>query len=207
MPFRIEYFDHCGSKQAKHIPVCLTFDISSFHKQDFAFPDSFIYYITKYPSNSKGYQKLVQTCKYFYNKNPVIILPCLHYTRHLPHEKHKWFTCGYKCDKNYGRFPVNLNGIRRLWITDKCDLMRCFKSIMDPFYSALITDIIPKMYRCNIQECYLYNQFLNFDQFLFIASLVKKCDLCLVTIKKDNGNEVLLEEIVANLIYLEELQL
>uniref|UniRef100_A0A914PET2 Uncharacterized protein n=1 Tax=Panagrolaimus davidi TaxID=227884 RepID=A0A914PET2_9BILA len=43
-------------------------------QQNWSLPNSMIFYIAKNPSSSKVYQKLVQTCKFFFEKNPIIII-------------------------------------------------------------------------------------------------------------------------------------
>uniref|UniRef100_A0A914Q6B4 Uncharacterized protein n=1 Tax=Panagrolaimus davidi TaxID=227884 RepID=A0A914Q6B4_9BILA len=50
-------------------------------RQNWSLPNSIIYYISKNPSTSKSFQKLIQSCKYFFIKNPIIIVPEFHVTQ------------------------------------------------------------------------------------------------------------------------------
>ena len=42
--------------------------------QRFSLPENIVYYIAQNPISSSAYQKLVQACKYFYSKNPIIVV-------------------------------------------------------------------------------------------------------------------------------------
>uniref|UniRef100_A0A914PG81 Uncharacterized protein n=1 Tax=Panagrolaimus davidi TaxID=227884 RepID=A0A914PG81_9BILA len=48
-------------------------------RQTWSLPDSIIYYIAKNPSNAKAWQKLIQCCKYFFAKNPILVIDELIY--------------------------------------------------------------------------------------------------------------------------------
>ena len=49
-------------------------DFKTVNSQKFSIPSTIIYYISNNPSSPNGYQKLTQTCKYFYAKNPIIVV-------------------------------------------------------------------------------------------------------------------------------------
>uniref|UniRef100_A0AC34FWQ4 Uncharacterized protein n=1 Tax=Panagrolaimus sp. ES5 TaxID=591445 RepID=A0AC34FWQ4_9BILA len=45
--------------------------------QEWSLPDSFMYYIAMNPKSAEVYQKLVKSCKFFYIKNPILVVPRL----------------------------------------------------------------------------------------------------------------------------------
>uniref|UniRef100_A0A914P6W2 Uncharacterized protein n=1 Tax=Panagrolaimus davidi TaxID=227884 RepID=A0A914P6W2_9BILA len=46
----------------------------SYYRQNWSLRDSLIHYITQNPSSAKVYQKIIQSCKYFFFKNPILIV-------------------------------------------------------------------------------------------------------------------------------------
>ena len=42
--------------------------------QRFSIPQSILYYVTKDPTSPSLYQKFIQSCKYFYAKNPILVV-------------------------------------------------------------------------------------------------------------------------------------
>uniref|UniRef100_A0A914PTV5 Uncharacterized protein n=1 Tax=Panagrolaimus davidi TaxID=227884 RepID=A0A914PTV5_9BILA len=52
-----------------------------FNRQNWPFRDSLINYITKNPSNAKAWKKLIQSCKYFFAKNPIYVIDKLGHGR------------------------------------------------------------------------------------------------------------------------------
>ena len=49
-------------------------DFKKLIPQRFSIPSSFIYYMAKNPTSLPVYQKLIQSCKYFFAKNPIIVV-------------------------------------------------------------------------------------------------------------------------------------
>ena len=49
-------------------------DFEKLLQQRFSLPPSIIYNMAKNPISPSGYQKLTQTCKYFYARNPIIVV-------------------------------------------------------------------------------------------------------------------------------------
>ena len=54
-------------------PTFSTYAFKSVISQRFSLPQSIIFYMAKNPKSGIGLKKLIETCKYFYLKNPVIV--------------------------------------------------------------------------------------------------------------------------------------
>uniref|UniRef100_A0AC34FZ55 Uncharacterized protein n=1 Tax=Panagrolaimus sp. ES5 TaxID=591445 RepID=A0AC34FZ55_9BILA len=146
------------------------------------------------PSTSKLYQKLIQSCKYFFAKNPIIVLSCLHF------KSDGWKTCSKICNlvKEYG-YKFGFEKITtKFWITDT--LIELNETVTLP------CSIISKLYQCNVQKCFLYQRSLTFDQLLFFASSATQCILAECTVTDGKNSNVPLETIVANLPKLKTTQ-
>uniref|UniRef100_A0AC34FXG0 Uncharacterized protein n=1 Tax=Panagrolaimus sp. ES5 TaxID=591445 RepID=A0AC34FXG0_9BILA len=48
--------------------------LSTYRNQTFSIPTSIVHYIAKNPSNQDTYDEMIQCCKYFFIKNPIIPL-------------------------------------------------------------------------------------------------------------------------------------
>uniref|UniRef100_A0AC34GRK8 Uncharacterized protein n=1 Tax=Panagrolaimus sp. ES5 TaxID=591445 RepID=A0AC34GRK8_9BILA len=154
-------------------------------RQNFSLPDSVIYYMAMNPSSAHVYQKLIQTCKYFFAKNPIIVLQCLHFI------DDEWIICVGECKitKSNGRkFDIEKIS-RKFWITH----------VLNTGVDGQIAppSIISKLYRCDIKHCLLHQQSITFDQLLFLASSadVLILEKCVVT--DNSGSHVQIENIVA----------
>uniref|UniRef100_A0A914PBQ5 Uncharacterized protein n=1 Tax=Panagrolaimus davidi TaxID=227884 RepID=A0A914PBQ5_9BILA len=66
-----------NSKRAKFM--------ATYRHQNFSMPDSFVFYIAKNPKTWKLYQKMVKTCKYFFVKNPILVID-----KHLNYYDSQW---------------------------------------------------------------------------------------------------------------------
>ena len=49
-------------------------DFENLHPQRFSIPSTIIYYITKNLVSPSTHQKLIQSCKHFFAKNPIIVI-------------------------------------------------------------------------------------------------------------------------------------
>uniref|UniRef100_A0A914Q5U7 Uncharacterized protein n=1 Tax=Panagrolaimus davidi TaxID=227884 RepID=A0A914Q5U7_9BILA len=163
-----------------------SFNRGSTIKQNWSLPNSIIYYITKYPSNSKGYQKLIQSCKYFFVKNPIIVASFLR-SKHVS----KALICSKKqkdCENNDGRCCIKIDIKKvtsKIWITGKFEIS----------FDAPTSLLCSKLYKC---ETYLGLEYKNifFDDFKFLASSVKRICLSKSLIKYKDGEIVMLEKIL-----------
>lgn len=144
---------------------------SSYCNQNFVLPDSVIFYIAKNPKNAKMYLKMIQTCKYFFVKNPFLVVPNLIYA------DSKW---------NVGSFD---NVACKFWAIYQLQIQ---SSISSDFGSFLI----PKMYQCDVKNFSLFSQIIFYKEFLFLSSSVEFIHCRNVTVKYDDGKMVELEKLV-----------
>uniref|UniRef100_A0A914PZ47 Uncharacterized protein n=1 Tax=Panagrolaimus davidi TaxID=227884 RepID=A0A914PZ47_9BILA len=113
--------------------------LSSRSSQLFSFPDSIMFYILKNPTTSKLYKKMIQTCKYFFIKNPIIVSPNSPYSLYL--DKH----CIGKT-----RFYLS-QLVCKYWITENFNFL---------FY---YTSILTKLYKCDAKKVTLNNEVISFN--------------------------------------------
>uniref|UniRef100_A0A914PKJ8 Uncharacterized protein n=1 Tax=Panagrolaimus davidi TaxID=227884 RepID=A0A914PKJ8_9BILA len=151
-------------------------------QQNWLLPDSMIFYIAKNPSSSKVYQKLVQTCKFFFEKNPIIIIPYL-----------------YRC-KNSTKWCISQNGYNRLI---KIDLYTISTKIwithnlfINKHIENCIATIVQKNFRFEILRLCVYDNDIIFDDLKVLASSAKRVSLRNNSIKYKNGTIVMLDEIL-----------
>uniref|UniRef100_A0A914PEC7 Ribosomal protein S3 n=1 Tax=Panagrolaimus davidi TaxID=227884 RepID=A0A914PEC7_9BILA len=125
-------------------------------RQNWSLPNSIIYYILKNPSTSKVYQKLIQSCKYFFIKNPILII-----NQKL-----------YIAIKTYLPYPKEIdfkNITSKLWIKNEINIS---SRNGDEGYRA--SSIVPKIFKCDAQRLILMKQIISFKELLFLASNVQK---------------------------------
>uniref|UniRef100_A0A914QN90 Uncharacterized protein n=1 Tax=Panagrolaimus davidi TaxID=227884 RepID=A0A914QN90_9BILA len=131
-----------------------------------------------YPSNPNGYQKLIKSCKYFFAKNPVLVIDYVY-----EGENKKW-TATLNETQKYIDFT---NVSNKFWIID----------VFDGYHAkTFVSSIIPKLYKCDVKDLRLMDDIITFEDFLLLSSNVRKIALYRNTIKKENGEIVSLEKIV-----------
>uniref|UniRef100_A0A914PRI7 Uncharacterized protein n=1 Tax=Panagrolaimus davidi TaxID=227884 RepID=A0A914PRI7_9BILA len=166
---------------------------ASCSRQSFSLPESIVFYAAKNPSSMKLYQKLIQTCKYFFIKNPILTYHCLHF------EENEWKTCvGGSCyrrqeqDREYRKINMNLNKLQsKLWI----DYQLHISSSTSPMASSVAST----MYNGCVESLELIRQHISFNDFLFFAPNVRLIFLEESQVVYQNGVEVPYEVIFANL--------
>uniref|UniRef100_A0A914Q368 Uncharacterized protein n=1 Tax=Panagrolaimus davidi TaxID=227884 RepID=A0A914Q368_9BILA len=155
---------------------------SSCQLQNFSTPDTIIFYVSKNPSTSKFYQKMIQSCKYFFIKNPIIIVPELWF-----YQRTGWYTEGSRPSEDFpnGRL-VYLNELTsKIWITDSLDVWG-----NTPIW-PVVTSFMPKIYQCDATSIFINEQMFSFNDLMHIAS---KCEvLCLLSVVIMNNDEIVLE--------------
>uniref|UniRef100_A0A914QYN7 Uncharacterized protein n=1 Tax=Panagrolaimus davidi TaxID=227884 RepID=A0A914QYN7_9BILA len=164
---------------------------SSYQLQNFSMPDSIIFYISKNPSSSKLYQKLIQSCKHFFIKNPIIIVPKLHF-----HRRKGWHTQGNRPSKNRpnGR-TVYFNEITsKIWITDELGCMPACSNW------PVVTSFKPQIYQCDATSIYFDQQMFSFNDLMVIAS---KCEILHLSSVVIMNNDEVIPEIEEDQFYFE----
>uniref|UniRef100_A0A914NZB7 Uncharacterized protein n=1 Tax=Panagrolaimus davidi TaxID=227884 RepID=A0A914NZB7_9BILA len=127
-------------------------------RQCFDFPKFMMDYILKNPKSSKLWKKLIQSCKWFFDKNPIVVIPCLHF------EDNGLSTC-YTQHWNYvhDRLIKLINTPFKLWITELLEIVD---------RGAAVKHLIPRIYKCNAEEVKLFCPLLTIDEFAFLTRKV-----------------------------------
>uniref|UniRef100_A0AC34F2N6 Uncharacterized protein n=1 Tax=Panagrolaimus sp. ES5 TaxID=591445 RepID=A0AC34F2N6_9BILA len=154
-------------------------------RQDWSLPDYLIYYVTKNPSSSKVWQNFTETCKYFYAKNPVIVIQELSF-----YEK-KWSAAKYRIYPYHALMYLDFTTLScKFWVTD----------IFDMFFmkgdSNIVSLVLPHLYRVDARVVHLYKQTISYDEFLFLSSNVEAIYFEKTIIKIGNDTLVSLENLI-----------
>uniref|UniRef100_A0A914YEP9 DUF38 domain-containing protein n=1 Tax=Panagrolaimus superbus TaxID=310955 RepID=A0A914YEP9_9BILA len=154
-------------------------------KQDFSLPASIIYYMTKNPSTSKLYSKMIQSCKYFFEKNSILVVYRMHNGTHICSNSDE------ECQENDEKCCINLDLSKiksKIWLTNELHILSDSSNLLSLLRS--------KIYRSDITFLTIYEQRILFDDFKFFASSVTEVELRMVKIVHKNGSYVLLENIL-----------
>uniref|UniRef100_A0A914Q328 DUF38 domain-containing protein n=1 Tax=Panagrolaimus davidi TaxID=227884 RepID=A0A914Q328_9BILA len=180
-----------SQKKNKKKPTKLLyyFDPTTSKRQYFSIPEKIVYYAAKNATSPTMFQKLLQTCKYFFIINPVVIVPLLKCFYG------DWYACnsvGKKCFQ----FKDSQTLYFKVWIQHEFDS-----------YSGNVSRIFPWIYKCDAKTvCFgSLKQCLKFEEFMYIAGNAKKLRMFSQPVKYSNGENVLLEDIVKNLPKLKSL--
>uniref|UniRef100_A0A914XZI0 Uncharacterized protein n=1 Tax=Panagrolaimus superbus TaxID=310955 RepID=A0A914XZI0_9BILA len=149
-------------------------------QQKWSLPDSIIYNIAKNPKNAKIYQKLIQSSKYFFVKNPIIVAERLCIRK------------DHAILNKYLNMPCVTS---KFWITDKFE--NASKMLDLKSTPILISSFIPQLYRNDAAYLYLRGQIISYNQFMFISSNAQHIVLNETVVKDDDGSVVPLEKLVA----------
>uniref|UniRef100_A0AC34G3Q4 Uncharacterized protein n=1 Tax=Panagrolaimus sp. ES5 TaxID=591445 RepID=A0AC34G3Q4_9BILA len=138
---------------------------------------------------------MIQSCKYFFIKNPIIHLHCLWVDEDADGE---WKTCIHRSclrpilNREYREIDLDLDQIHsKIWIDSSLII-----SSSNP--STFTSSIFSKLYNSDVKNFQLFNQSISFNQFLSIAQNVETCHFEKNTVKYENGAEVPCEVILAN---------
>uniref|UniRef100_A0A914QBV6 Uncharacterized protein n=1 Tax=Panagrolaimus davidi TaxID=227884 RepID=A0A914QBV6_9BILA len=151
-------------------------------RQNWLLPDNIIYYISKNPTSPKVYQKLVQICKFFFEKNPIIIIPYLYRWENST----KWYI------SQNGRnrlIEIDLNTIStKIWITQEI--------LINKHIENCIATIVQKNFRFEILHLRVFDNDIIFDDLKVLASSAKRVSLHRNSIKYKNGTTVMFDKIL-----------
>uniref|UniRef100_A0AC34FIE2 Uncharacterized protein n=1 Tax=Panagrolaimus sp. ES5 TaxID=591445 RepID=A0AC34FIE2_9BILA len=156
--------------------------LKTYRRQAFSLPDSIMHYMAMNPSSTEVYQKLVQSCKYFFVKNPILVVSGLRYRSN-----------GWETFSNGEWKDIDLSNISsKLWITD-----RFF--VYPNNDNNIASSIVPKIYQCNVKKVVLWDQILSYDEFMVLAPAVEHLDFLRVSVKYVDCTIVPLEKLVEQL--------
>ena len=133
------------------------FTSTPLQNQRFSIPEIIVHYLTKNPTSSKLWKKLIQTCKYFYSKNPVIVADNV---RKIVNSANT----SWAIDLDERETNIDLqNCFFKLWITD-------FLSTNIRATPGRISFLIPRVYRFDLKTLTLHNISITFDEFRCLVS-------------------------------------
>uniref|UniRef100_A0A914Z0B7 Uncharacterized protein n=1 Tax=Panagrolaimus superbus TaxID=310955 RepID=A0A914Z0B7_9BILA len=154
-------------------------------KQHFALPESIMYYIAKNPSTPEVYKKLIQSCKYFFEKLPLFVAANLNGNNRLCSNEY--------CDGEYDEtccFYIDFNKLSsKIWITNE---IRLYSDDISTFSSL----IFPKLFRWNIIELNVINTDIMFNDFRICASFLTDIFIWRSRIINDDGSVVMIDKIL-----------
>uniref|UniRef100_A0AC34GVM4 Uncharacterized protein n=1 Tax=Panagrolaimus sp. ES5 TaxID=591445 RepID=A0AC34GVM4_9BILA len=148
-------------------------------RQNFSLPESIMFYMARNPSTAEVYNKLIQTCKYFFEKHPILVVADIYgNTKICPNEDCLGNEeCCVKIDLN--KFSS------KFWFTN----------MIFPHDSNTSSILCSKIYRCENSTLKLFDQNLMYNNFKLLASSAKNVELVDVKITNADGSMVMLETI------------
>uniref|UniRef100_A0A914PJY2 Uncharacterized protein n=1 Tax=Panagrolaimus davidi TaxID=227884 RepID=A0A914PJY2_9BILA len=148
------------------------------YQQNFPFHNTFMDYISKNVKSAEVYQNLIQTCKYFFRKNPIVFIA--------------------EAYNNFGEDTWNMrlkfkDISCKVWVTHKIE-----NGIKRDDKDDYIQNIIPKIYKSDIKKFYLYEHRISLKELIFLcSSRCRKIRLSSVIFEKnDDGTDITLERII-----------
>uniref|UniRef100_A0A914QHU8 Uncharacterized protein n=1 Tax=Panagrolaimus davidi TaxID=227884 RepID=A0A914QHU8_9BILA len=191
-------FETAAGNQMNHGKI--TWRDCTSKKQYWPFRSSIIHYMAKNPSTAKCYLKMAQSCKYFFEANPFIIVSNLAYD--LDDKsfallcQNKWDECDKKERKCCTKINLN-NLLHKLWITETVDIDD----------QAYIPFIRTKIYRCEVTVLGIFNIKTVFDDFKRMTLFAKYVIIWDASIKYNDEKVVPLDKIIESLPNLKYLEL
>uniref|UniRef100_A0A914QDS1 Uncharacterized protein n=1 Tax=Panagrolaimus davidi TaxID=227884 RepID=A0A914QDS1_9BILA len=149
----------------------------TFYRQSFAFRDSLMHYIAKNPSSPKVYQKMINSCKYFFHKNPILVSSLFCVDRHQILMDHKFIEMASLQSK--------------FWVSE-------FLTIRDGTVNSknLVAKITSMIYKCDAKRLCFENQNVFYNDLVLLGSSVEEISFREVTVKYNDDSNVELEKIV-----------
>uniref|UniRef100_A0AC34GYE3 Uncharacterized protein n=1 Tax=Panagrolaimus sp. ES5 TaxID=591445 RepID=A0AC34GYE3_9BILA len=161
-------------------------------QQNWALPDSVIYHLAKNPKNAKVYQKLVNSCKHFFIKNPIIVVQELYFNWNNEAVLRSYKD--YKC--------INMKtDSYKYWITEKFGNSIFWRNLTP----NIVASVIPKLYKQGARILSLAKQNISYNEFLFLSSNVEILSFYNTTVKNDDGSIVPLEKLVEKIFNVKEI--
>uniref|UniRef100_A0A914NZJ8 DUF38 domain-containing protein n=1 Tax=Panagrolaimus davidi TaxID=227884 RepID=A0A914NZJ8_9BILA len=152
-------------------------------RYDFGFPDPLIYYVAKNPTSAKLYKKLIEACRYFFWKNPILIADFLIYKNNE-----------MKADFSKYELDICLKNVPyKIWVSGYCVIGFDANS---SFKKDLVSSFLPRIYRCEIEDLSLQNQELTTDEFLFVTAETGRVCFSDLTVVNRDGKEIAFEKLV-----------
>uniref|UniRef100_A0A914PUX0 Uncharacterized protein n=1 Tax=Panagrolaimus davidi TaxID=227884 RepID=A0A914PUX0_9BILA len=155
----------------------------TYHRQLFALPDPIMEYIAKNPQFAEHYQKMINSCKYFFIKNSILVISDLFYNSGNGWEMKSSISGGLK--------KIDMNKLSsKLWITD---YLRVNATTSD---KNVLLSIIPKIDKCQAERLDIFKQEIVYEELDILGKFAKDVYLYGSVVKYQNGKNVELEKIV-----------
>uniref|UniRef100_A0AC34F7M7 Uncharacterized protein n=1 Tax=Panagrolaimus sp. ES5 TaxID=591445 RepID=A0AC34F7M7_9BILA len=161
--------------------------------QYFDFPKFIMDYILEDPKSFKLWKKLIQTCKWFFDKNPIVVISCLHYND----VDEGCRTCSTaNCRDLRDRLIALTDTLPfKLWITERLDIHQ---------KNTAAVGLISHIFKCDFKIIKLFEQKLSFGEFLFFAPKITCLEVA-SWLRDSDGKIVPFEKIVESLPKLHNL--
>uniref|UniRef100_A0AC34FQJ4 DUF38 domain-containing protein n=1 Tax=Panagrolaimus sp. ES5 TaxID=591445 RepID=A0AC34FQJ4_9BILA len=163
-------------------------------KQYFSLPYSIMYYMAMNPPTPEVYNKLIKSCKYFFERNPILVVERMDETS----------ICAERyCDSTgFDNQPCcvkyNINKIKsKFWLTRELHL----SAAATPNFISLL---LPKLFLCEINQLTLFDKLVLFDDFKYLTSFATFVALIDVKIVFNDGKVVMLETILESIPEVED---
>uniref|UniRef100_A0A914QH13 Uncharacterized protein n=1 Tax=Panagrolaimus davidi TaxID=227884 RepID=A0A914QH13_9BILA len=164
-----------NSKRAKFM--------ATYRHQNFSMPDSLVFYIAKNPKTAELYLKMVKTCKYFFVKNPILVID-----KQL---------CYYDSQFTIMRIPYDMNKTTfKVWIAHSLFVFPEYSITAETKDQNIVTSIIPKLYRCDAFSLSLFKQVISYHDLPLLTSSAEMIYFDQVVIKHEDGSNVDVQKIV-----------
>uniref|UniRef100_A0AC34F9W4 DUF38 domain-containing protein n=1 Tax=Panagrolaimus sp. ES5 TaxID=591445 RepID=A0AC34F9W4_9BILA len=161
-------------------------------KQSFSLPESVMYYMAMNPSTPEVYNKLIQCCKYFFEKNPILVAARMRDDTTICSDKY----CSKFFRDDDKKCCVNLDITKtssKLWLTHELHLHG------NDDASTFIPLLTHKLFRYEIQNLTVNKKIITIDVFKFLASSPKSIRVYASKIIDSAGNTVMLETLLENM--------
>uniref|UniRef100_A0AC34FKE2 F-box protein n=1 Tax=Panagrolaimus sp. ES5 TaxID=591445 RepID=A0AC34FKE2_9BILA len=176
--------------------------LQTYRRQFFSLPDSIMHYMAMNPPSAEVYEKLVKSCKYFFVKNPILVLSNLHF------KFNEWGTL-VECFEGPYRYKwtkVDVSS-HKFWITESFTVdpkVPNFDSDDDADGDSnnavinyhLIAPVIPRIYHCNVKYLTMFNQVMLYNELMVLAPAIEKLHFNGVYIYEQDGALVSFEKLV-----------
>uniref|UniRef100_A0AC34GYC8 DUF38 domain-containing protein n=1 Tax=Panagrolaimus sp. ES5 TaxID=591445 RepID=A0AC34GYC8_9BILA len=165
-------------------------------KQYFSLPDSIMYYMAMNPSTPEVYNKLIQSCKYFFERNPILVVNRMNKVK-----KGTSICANGQCVSSGGKpccVKIDINKIKsKFWLTRELNLS-------DAATPNFISLLLPKLFRCEIDKLQIWQMNILFGDFKYLALFAKSVELVYAKIVNSDGKVVMLEKILESVSNIEE---
>uniref|UniRef100_A0AC34FRT2 Uncharacterized protein n=1 Tax=Panagrolaimus sp. ES5 TaxID=591445 RepID=A0AC34FRT2_9BILA len=163
---------------------------ASYRRQCFSLPDSVMHYIAMKPPSIEVYQKLVQSCKYFFVKNPILVISDLYY------DSKTW------APVNYEKY-INLDFVSsKFWVTQSVYFYPVTQNTQDKGVASFIS----KIYQCDATLLYIINRNISYDELIIFGTNFDSLHLRKGNVTYKDGSNVECDRIIQilpKIIYLE----